>query len=152
MTTVKTSTPHSPETGDLVATQEALAKWRDAIQYMPSWRQELRAGIRPALLAIGEALLCAVAITIFGIIETITLVATFLVGTGADQDYSIGTPPIHVPATWIIWAAYGGSGILLLAMVGVVIHAAIHFVRDKGSQELRKRAHKAGITTISGGM
>ena len=48
MTTVKTSTPPSPETGDLTDIEEALAKWRDAIQKMrvpnlarggPTWDQ-----------------------------------------------------------------------------------------------------------------
>ena len=87
------------------------------------WRQELQAGIKPALRVAGWALFVTAISVLAAAIMVITIIAIALSALGLA----------HNP--WIVWIARADSGIILLA----VLRCGIAFVRRQGRKALKNR-------------
>lgn len=99
------------------------------------WRQELRAGLKPALRVAGIAVFMIAFSIVITAFAMVMLVTTALVVLGLDHDLWIGAPPTHIPSAWIVETARTGAGIILLA----VTWGVIAFVRRKGRRVLEKQ-------------
>ena len=91
------------------------------------WRQELRAGIKPALLVAGWALFVTAISVLATAIMVVTIIAIALSAFGLA----------HNP--WIVWIARADSGIILLAVLG----CGIAFVRRQGRKVLERQTRRS---------
>ena len=91
------------------------------------WRQELRAGIKPALLVAGWALFVTAISVLATAIMAITIIAIALSALGLA----------HNP--WIVWIARVNLGIILLAVLG----CGIAFVRHQGRKVLERKTGRS---------
>ena len=91
------------------------------------WRQELQAGIKPALRVAGWALFVTAISVLATAIMVITIIAIALSALGLA----------HNP--WIVWIARADSGIILLAVLG----CGIAFVRHQGRKVLERKTGRS---------
>ena len=96
-----------------------------------TWRQEFRAGLRPALWKMGETLLMVLVAVSATAIAVLTMTLIILAVIGLNHGLWIETASTHA-ATWVIWGSRLGVALLVVVALG----SAAAFVRHQGRKVL----------------
>ena len=102
-----------------------------------TWRQEFRAGLRPALWKMGETLLMVLVAVSATAIAVLTMALIILAVIGLNHGFWIGAASTHA-ATWVIW----GSRLGVALLVAMALGSGVSFVRRQGRKALERKTRR----------
>lgn len=103
-----------------------------------TWHQEFRAGLKPALRAMGETLLMVLVAVSATALAVLTMTLIILAVIGLNHGLWIETASTHA-ATWVIWGSRLGVALLVVMALG----SAAAFVRHQGRKVLERKTGRS---------